>query len=233
MTREQYIQNIFETYQLISVLSDKNECKVLRIRHKRLKRDIVLHSLPTAVKTYDVLCGIKSENLPEIYDVINLDDGQIVLEEFIDGITVAQVMQSGKYHYRGAKKVLKGVCNALSVLHKRNLVHRDVKPDNVMIDKNGRVILIDFNASRKISTAKKDTVVMGTVGYASPEQLGVSQSDSRTDIYALGILFNVMLTGKHPSEKLPYLRARKIIKKCTNVNPNDRYRTVKKLSESL
>ncbi len=102
-----------------------------------------------------------------------------------------------------------------------------------MIDKNGRVVLIDFNTSRKISKASKDTVVMGTVGYASPEQLGLSQSDTRTDIYALGILLNVMLTGKHPTQKLAKGKAAKIIRKCTNLNPNERYQTVEKLSKAL
>jgi serine/threonine protein kinase len=119
------------------------------------------------------------------------------------------------------------------VLHERGLVHRDVKPENVMIDKNGRVVLIDFNASRKVSEACKDTVIMGTVGYASPEQLGVTQSDARTDIYATGILLNVMLTGKHPTEAFAKGRAGRIIRKCTALNPDDRYQCAEKLSDAL
>ncbi len=232
-TRQQYIEKTFNTYSLVTVLSDKNECKVLRIKHKQLKKDIVLHSLPKPVKAYELLCEIRAENLPEIYDVINLDDGQIVLEEFIDGVTVAQVMETGKYHYYGAKKVLTAVCNALDVLHAKSIVHRDVKPQNVMIDKNGRIVLIDFNASRKIEIGGKDTVIMGTVGYASPEQLGVLQSDVRTDVYATGVMFNVMLTGKHPSEQLAKGKAKHIVKKCTSVNPSDRYQTASKLSSCL
>lgn len=233
MTREEYIKNIFETCKLVCVLSDKNNCKTLRLRHKNLNKDLVLHSFPDSISVYENLCKIKSVNLPEIYDVIALDDGQIVLEEFIDGLNLAQVMESGKYRYCGAKKVLTEVCKALSVLHKRNFVHRDIKPENVVIDKNGRVVLIDFNASRKFSINSRDTVIMGTVGYASPEQLGISQSDERTDIYALGILLNVMLTGKHPSEKFSKWHAGKIVRKCTNVNPNDRYQTVEKLIKAL
>ncbi len=233
MTREQYVSKLLDTYSLVSVLSDKNGCNVLRVRNNSLKKDLVVRSFPKAVSAYEELYNIKSENLPLVYDVITLDDGQIVLEEFVDGITVAQVMESGKYNYLGTRRVLRAVCRALSVLHERDLVHRDVKPENVVIEKSGRVVLIDFNASRKISTANKDTVIMGTVGYASPEQLGVAQSDARTDIYAAGVLLNVMITGKHPSERLARGRAGHIVRKCTNVNPDERYQTAETLYNAL
>ena len=72
-----------------------------------------------------------------------------------------------------------------------------------MISNDGTVKLIDFNASRRVTEGKRsDTVNLGTVGYAPPEQYGVAQSDPRSDIYALGVLLNVMLTGRHPSDRL-------------------------------
>ena len=233
MTREEYIKRLFATYSLVGVLSEKNGCKVLRLRNKMSGGDMVLRSFPQHLDAYALLCGIRCENLPEIFDAIDVDDGQIVLEEYIDGITVAQVMEGGKYHYWGAKKVLSCVCHALSVLHERGLVHRDVKPENVMIDKNGRVVLIDFNASRKVSEACKDTVIMGTIGYAPPEQLGISQSDARTDIYAVGVLLNVMLTGKHPTEAFARGHAGRVVKKCTSLNPDDRYQSAEVLKNAL
>ena len=233
MTREQYLTEIFKAYSLVSVLSDKNECKVLKLKNKESNKHIVVRSFLKAISAYEELYSVNCANLPLIYDVINLDDGQIVLEEFIEGVTIAEVMESGKYRYSGTRKVLRSVCHALTVLHERNIVHRDIKPENVMISKDGRVVLIDLNAARKISIASKDTVVMGTVGYASPEQLGVTQSDARTDIYALGVLLNVMITGKHPSEKLAKGKAGRIVRKCTNVNPDERYQSAEKLSNAL
>lgn len=233
MTREQYLTEIFGAYSLVSVLSDKNECKVLKLKNKEHNKYIVARSFPKSISAYEELYSINCANLPLIYDVINLDDGQIVLEEFIEGVTIAEVMDSGKYHYMGTRKVLRSVCHALTVLHERGIIHRDVKPENVMIAKDGRVVLIDFNAARKISFASKDTVIMGTVGYASPEQLGVAQSDARTDIYAVGVLLNVMITGKHPSEKMAKGKAGRIVRKCTNVNPDERYQTVEKLANIL
>lgn len=233
MTREQYLTEAFKAYSLVCVLSEKNECKVLKVKNKQQNKYIVVRSFPKAISAYEELYSINCANLPLIYDIINLDDGQIVLEEFIEGVTIAEVMESGKYRYMGTRKVLRSVCNALTVLHEHGIVHRDIKPENIMIAKDGRVVLIDLNAARIISNANKDTVVMGTVGYASPEQLGVTQSDSRTDIYALGVLLNVMITGKHPSEKLAKGKAGKIVRKCTSINLDERYQTAEKLANAL
>lgn len=233
MKRDEYIENILKTYSLIKVLSEKNGCKVLRLRHKTLGKDIVLHSFPESIPAYEELCGFKHDHLPVIYDSIELEDGQIVLEEFIDGITVAEILETGLYRYIGAKRVMSSVCKALGFLHGRGIVHRDVKPENIIISRFGKAVLIDFNASRRINNATRDTVIMGTVGYASPEQLGVTQSDPRTDIYAVGVLLNVMLTGKHPCEQLAKRRPARIINKCTRINPDQRFQTVEELIEAL
>ena len=233
MKREEYIENILQTYSLVAVLSRKNGCQVMRLRNKNNGKELILRSLPSSLEAYHKLQRIRCENLPEIYDVVELEDGQIVLEEYIDGITVAQVMEAGKYRAAGARKVLLGVCDALTVLHRLGIIHRDVKPENVMVEYSGRVVLIDLNASRIESGVGKDTVIMGTVGYASPEQLGLSQSDARTDIYAAGVLFNVMLTGQHPSVTIASGKPGHIVRKCTAVNPKERYQTAAELWAAL
>ena len=233
MKREEYIEKIHQIYSLVAVLSRKNGCEVLRLRNKESGKDLILRSLPNSLEAYHKLQNIRCANLPEIYDVMELDDGQIILEEYIDGITAAQVMEIGRYRHSGVKKVLFGVCDALTVLHDRGIVHRDVKPENVMIENSGRVVLIDFNASRVESVASRDTVIMGTIGYVSPEQLGLSQSDARTDIYAAGVLYNVMLTGQHPSVSIASGKAGRIIRKCTAVNPDERYQTAAELCSVL
>lgn len=233
MTREEYLKDFFKTYGIVTVLSRKNGCQVLRLRHKELNRDLVLHDLPTRLEIYEYLCGIRHENLPEIYDVIDLEDGQIVLEEYIPAITLDHAMEGGRFRYKDAKRILRPLLSALGHLHEKGFVHRDVKPENVLLGKDGRVVLIDFNTARKLSTASRDTVVMGTVGYASPEQMGLSQSDGRTDLYAVGVLLNVLLTGRHPSETLAEGKAGRIVKKCTAVNPKGRFQTAEKLSRAL
>ena len=95
-------------------------------------------------------------------------------------------------------------------------------------------MLIDFDAARfhKLE-AENDTQILGTTGFAAPEQYGLSQSDLRADIYAVGILINVMLTGEHPSRRLVEGRMSRIVDRCTHVNPQWRYKNVLRLMEAL
>ena len=233
MTQQDYLENMLESYLLVRVMADKNDCRVLRLRHKDLGRDIVLRQLSYPVAAYTALADILCENLPQVYDVIDTDDGQVVLEEYVDGVTVAELAECGRIRYAQAVKILRGVCHALSVLHEEGFVHRDVKPENVVVRQSGQAVLVDLNISRKVSNAERDTMIMGTVGYASPEQLGLTQNAAPTDIYTCGVLLNVMLTGKHPSEQLARGRAGRIVRRCTAVNPNDRYPSAKHLALAL
>ena len=86
MTRAQYISMITQDYTLVKTLAKKNDYEVLQLRNNALERDLVLRSYPNEIIAYKKLKEIVCENLPIIYDVINLDDGQIILEEFINGI---------------------------------------------------------------------------------------------------------------------------------------------------
>lgn len=228
------LESIKKEYHFVKMLSNKNNGKIFQFRNKNSGKDMVIRMYSSPVAVYNFLKNIKHRNLPEIYDTYMLEDGQLVLEEYISGITVAEVLESGQYTYRGARKIISNICDVLSYLHSINIVHRDIKPENIIITNNGTVKLIDFNASRVYKKdCNADTVVLGTVGYASPEQFGLAQSDSKADIYALGILLNVMLTGVHPSERLAKGRAGKIILKCTQIDPNKRYKTVEELKYNL
>ena len=112
-------------------------------------------------------------------------------------------------------------------------VHRDIKPENVIL-RGSDAVLIDFDAARLHKPEHEtDTQILGTTGFAAPEQYGLSQSDTRTDIYSLGILINVMLTGEHPSKKLAEGRMGRVVERCTRVNPQKRYRNVLRVMEAL
>lgn len=234
MTRKEYIRNLFYCYSLIKVIKNKDGKEVIHIRHKEISKDMILRSYPYKVAVYDFLCGYIHKNIPVVYDTYSADDGEIVLEEYISGITVDEIVENKVYKYRGAKEVLTQVCDALEFLHENGIVHRDIKPENIMITDDGCCKLMDFDVSREISDNKKtDTSILGTIGYASPEQYGIAQSDSRSDIYALGVLLNVMLTGKHPSDLLAPGKAGKIVLKSTQINPEQRFNSVKELKSAL
>lgn len=231
MKCEQFLNNLNSWYKLINVLSNKNGTLVLRMRHIVLDHDIIVKRYSDVVHAYELLKDIRHENLPEILDSVVCEDGHIVLEEYIDGISVADV--AGRYTYKGARAVIVGVCRAVHCLHERKIVHRDIKPENIKISSDGTVKLLDLNASRIPSGKTKDTVMLGTIGYASPEQLGVCESDERSDIYAIGVLLNVMLTGEHPSKNLAKGRAGKIVQKCTMIAPASRYASVLEVMRAL
>lgn len=101
--------------------------------------------------------------------------------------TVHDPLYPGTAQYR--------LCHALEELHSLGIVHRDIKPANVMITPENRAVLLDLSIAREISSDQQDTRSLGTVGYAAPEQYGVAQSNRATDLYALGVLLNTMITG--------------------------------------
>ena len=132
-----------------------------------------------------------------------------------------------------AKEIIHQLCCALWTLHSANVIHRDIKPENVILQ-GQRAVLIDFDASRTYKFAHKaDTQVLGTTGYAPPEQYGFSQTDGRADIYALGVLLNIMLSGQHPSQRLAEGRLGRVVQRCTMVAPVKRFKNVQKLVKAL
>ena len=228
-----YFDLVRADYDLLRVLSKKPEAASFLLRHKTLGKKLVLRRYAEERPAYRLLKTVAHPNLPLVYDTVALADAFVALEEYIDGVTVAEVLENGPYTLRGARRVLAGVGEALAFLHANGIVHRDVKPENVVVGTGGAVKLIDFDIARITSAAGQDTRVLGTLGYAPPEQQGLAQSDPRSDIYALGVLLNVMLTREHPSVRLAPGRAGKIVIKCTQVSPEKRFQTVEALLEKL
>ena len=131
------------------------------------------------------------------------------------------------------RRILRQLGTALWVLHSMGAIHRHVKPEYIVLRGN-EAVLIDFDAARIYkSGGENDTQVLGTIGYAAPEQYGFSQSDACSDIYSLGILMNVMLTGKHPSNQLAPGRFGRIVTRCTQITPRKRYKNVLRLLDEL
>lgn len=223
-----------EQYSVVKVYKNTDEKSIALLRHNSLGRDIVCLKSKGTGEVYKVLRDISFPSLPRVYEVAQGERGIVVLEEFIRGVTVADILLNGLYDERGVKKVIRCLCDALSVIHSYGIVHRDIKPENVMITDDGSVKLIDFDASRFFKNGQsKDTRVMGTTGYAAPEQFGLAQSDERTDIFSVGVMMNVMLTGEHPSKKLYKGKLSKIIDKCIQLDPKKRYQTAEELKKSL
>ncbi len=175
--------------------------------------------------------------IPKIYAFMENEDGVSVIEEFINGKSLQALLdQRGTFGENETLRIISALCDAVNELHCLSpaVIHRDIKPSNVLITNDNIVKLIDLDASRQWENMRnRDTVLLGTRGYASPEQFGFEQSGPRSDIYALGVLMNMMLLGCMPSQQIYKGRLGRIIKKCVALNPDDRYSGVLKLKEAL
>ncbi|MBQ9227880.1 MAG: protein kinase [Eubacterium sp.] len=169
--------------------------------------------------------------LPKVYIVASDDDALYVLLEYVEGQSAAALIGCGDYD--AVLGYMTDVCQALALLHSLGIIHRDVKPDNVIIKPDGHAALIDLSIAKTAGEGNSDTVTLGTVGYAAPEQFGLMASRVETDIYALGVTMNILLTGVHPMQDIPDNRVGKIIKKCTSLRIADRYADVGQLMADL
>lgn len=195
----------------------------------------VLRIYDHPVPAYGLLRENPEPSLPTVFRYDLLDDGTTVVEEeYIDGIPLSELLQTGSPDARQTAAITNQICQALSHLHHLGLVHRDVKPENILLTGKGRVVLLDLDAASKVSgNSQRDTQLLGTVGYAAPEQFGLSRSDARSDIFSLGVLMNVMCTGQHPSQALAPAPLRPLIETCLQVNAGKRFSTVRALQRQL
>ncbi len=196
-------------------------------------------------------------NIASVYDVGN--DGNIyyIVMEYIDGYTLKQIIkEKAPFDNEEVIGIAVQIANALEVAHSNNIVHRDIKPQNILVTKDGDVKVTDFGIARATTSNTITTDTMGSVHYFSPEQARGGYVDYKSDIYSLGIIMFEMVTGKlpfdgegvvqlamkHINDPLPNMRLsnpnvsnslEKIIIKATEKNSDNRYSSVKELNNDL
>lgn len=188
-------------------------------------------------KIYKEIEKLNIANIPEIYEIINLDDRLVVIEEYINGSSLEEILEESKQISEGQViNYMIDLINILEELHfsSSNIIHRDIKPSNIMVNNDGVLKLIDFDISRLHKSEKtNDTTLLGTFGYAAPEQFGFDQSDARTDIYSIGATMNMLLTGKLPKDKLYEGSLSRVIKKCIEMDSKKRFQDIGELKNAL
>ena len=215
------------------VIKESDRGTVSLIRHNKTGKEMILRQFTGNPEVYRKLLDYTCPNLPDVYEVAQEGDQVLELEEYVQGDTLGSLLRGSLFTQEETRKIVTQVCRALWVLHSIGAVHRDVKPENIIL-RGSEAVLIDFDAARLHKPEHQaDTQILGTTGFAAPEQYGMSQSGASADIYALGVLINVMLTGKHPSGKLAEGRWGRIVTRCTQVNPAKRYRSVLRLQGEL
>ena len=230
---ESFLEAVITEYDTLRVLKQSPRGTVSVVRHKKSGTRYVLRRYSGSGEVYRRLLPVLCPHLPQIMEAAEQDGQTAVLEEYVQGDTLAELLMGARLTEREARQVTMQLCQALHVLHSMGAVHRDVKPENVIL-RGSDAVLIDFDAARIYKDEpESDTQVLGTMGFAAPEQYGIVQSDARADIFSLGVLLNIMLTGKHPSREMAAGKMGRIVRKCTMTAPEQRYQSARALMEVL
>lgn len=186
---------------------------------------------------YRYLMARPISNTPAI--ILVEEDANIltVIEEYIPGDTLEELLLKSKV--LSEEQVLDIACQLSTIISDFHqctpaIVNRDIKPSNIKITPDGCVKLLDMNAAKWVNThSEKDTVLLGTQGYAAPEQYGFGPSSILTDIYSIGVLMNVLLTGDLPNKHIASGPLGNIIRKCVELSPSARYQNISELQAAL
>ena len=219
-------------YRELTVLDEKKNIVLVQdIRNSELcvKKTLDIYSRDV----YEQFASVRIEGVPAVKECVADDGKLIVVEEYVQGRSLKQVLdEQGLLNEEQAYDIAVQLADVLVRLHQLEpaIFHRDIKPSNIIIEKNGHVNLIDFNAARHVNADKnEDTRMLGTVYFAAPEQFGFGQSDERTDIYGLGATINYIMTGDKPGAGIAECRFSDILKKCLMVDAKDRYQSAEEL----
>ena len=217
-------------YAVVRSIKRTAEKELVLLQDRETEQRVMLRNYPGEIMpVYQLLAGKQLEHLPRILEVKPRDNGFYVLEEFVEGVDLSHETLTNAE----VLCVLRQLCTALSQLHGLGIVHRDVKPDNLILTPEGSLYLLDFDAARLYKHyIDHDTCMLGTTGFAAPEQFGIAQTDYRADIFALGVTLNILKVHAHPSDQLCAGWARYVVLKCTQIDPKARYRSAKKVWSS-
>src|SRR5688572_19404654 len=212
-------------YEILATLGAGGMGEVYRARDARLGREVAIKVLPAALsQDVDRLRRFEQEaraagmlnhpNVLVIYDIGTHDGAPYLVSELLEGGTLRDHLETAPLPPRKAIDYALQTARGLSAAHERGIVHRDLKPENLFITRDGRVKILDFGLAKLRPAKVGDTdggaptslqqtgpgVVMGTVGYMSPEQVRGQDVDHRTDIFAFGAILYEMLTERRPFE---------------------------------
>lgn len=220
--------------------------KEIRKTSNGKKDEVIVNSL---LAEANLMKRLDHPALPRIVDIIDNGETIYVVMDYIEGESLDKILKEyGPQPQDVVIEWAKQLCDALGYLHSQKppIIYRDMKPANIMLKPEGNLKVIDFGIAREYKeTNLSDTTVMGTNGYAPPEQHGSRQTDARSDIYALGMTIHHLLTGVDP-RPADYMYApirqwnpqlssglERVIDKCTALDPADRYQNCNELMYAL
>ena len=212
MENDKYIGRLLDgRYEILEVIGTGGMAVVYKARCHRLNRLVAIKILKDELGKDEefrdrfhgesqAVAMLSHPNIMSVYDVSTHDDADYIVMELIDGITLKQYMEKkGTLNWKETLHFAMQIAKALEHAHGRGIVHRDIKPHNVMVLKNGSVKVTDFGIARLMSQSNTLTKeALGSVHYISPEQAKGGRVDNRSDLYSLGVVMYEMMTGRAP-----------------------------------
>jgi len=220
-------------YSIITPIKESNKGKVCLAKVEGYEFPVIVKELKHGNKAvFQALRALECAYLPKIYEVVETDK-LLIVEEYIEGEILSDYLTSGKLTETDWLDIAWQLCEALRSLHEHvpPIIHRDIKPSNIILNSKGCIKIIDFDSSRLYKAESEgDTRLLGTERYAPPEQYGFSQTDCRSDIYSLGVVF-----GMFPafSSKERQKRWKQLVEKCTLFAPESRFQTVEEVEKEV
>ena len=259
---------LINRYEIIMKIGSGGMADVYKAKDHVLNRLVAIKVLKqeystdaTFVKKFRVeaqsAAGLSHPNIVNVYDVGEDDGVYFIVMELVQGITLKNYIDmKGKLDIREALNISVQIASGLSAAHENRIIHRDIKPQNIIMSRDGKVKVTDFGIAKVADSTTVTTTAAGTVHYISPEQARGGYSDERSDIYSLGITMYEMVTGRVPfegetnvavalmhiqSEITPPIQLEpsipvsfeKIILKCTQKKPERRYASARELIADL
>ena len=238
-------ESLENTYDLLELLRESADHWTLLVKRKSDGKRCVAKILqgawlPSGKREADILGRLDHPNIPRLIEYREEGDTCVLIRECAEGKPLDQYAAERVMTESTVIDIGIRICRVLEYLHglPEPVIHRDIKPQNVIIDSQGEIHLIDFGNSRVANPRNTvDTFFSGTAAYAPPEQYGFRQTDRRADVYSLGVLLHFLLVGSvdTTSDKRgvqgSYLNV--IIRKCTSLDPKNRFQSVKELRQRL
>lgn len=224
-------------YKIISALNEEHKVYLVQ---SALSGNIYVQKILDVynIRVYEYLYRNPVAGIPRLINYYEDGNQLIVIEEYISGTSLQEKIDNSDLSVSDIRSYMIMLCNILEALHSMTppIIHRDIKPSNIIITSYNYAMLLDFNAAKQFSGQNEsDTVLIGTPGYAAPEQYGFGSSSPKTDIYSLGIVLREMLGSITPVPDIaPILhRLNLIADRCTQMTPAARYKSVAELKNAV
>ena len=199
-------------YEILALLGEGGMGAVYKAKDREVERVVALKLIrPEMASNPSILARFKQElmtahqvthkNVIRIYDLSEADGVKFITMEFVEGSDLRQLYrEQGKLPPDEAVDIIRQVCMALDAAHSAGIIHRDLKPQNIMRDKSGRILVMDFGLARSVQSEgmTQTGALLGTIEYMSPEQAMGKTLDQRSDLFAVGLIFYELLSGKMP-----------------------------------